>query len=166
MDWRYLIVAAVFALGACGGGNEAREQEIEREAARHGVDADVELNERGEVETVEIKGLGGTSVGSNLDLPADFPADVPVPADWSIMATTPAPGGYMVQALSGDDAQSIVDVMRASLSANGWAETSADTPTPQMRRIGFNKDDRMTNVIVTENGETHAVQIITIKTPG
>lgn len=166
MDLRYLGVAAFFMLGACGGGNDAREAQMEREAARHGVDADVELNDKGEVEKVEIKGLGGASVGSNLDLPADFPEDVPVPSGWSIMATTPAPGGYMVQALSGDGAQGIMDAMRASLTDQGWTETSADSPTPQMQRLGFTKDDRMTNVVITENGDTHAVQIITMKTPG
>ncbi len=161
-----LAAAAAIALGACGGGNDAREEKIEREAAKHGVNADVELDKNGDVARVEIKGLGGASVGSNLNLPADFPADVPLPADWSIMATSPAPGGHMVQALSGDDAGTIASTMRESLTAEGWVEASADSPVPQMRRLGFEKDGRMTNVAITENGDTRLVQIITMKTPG
>ncbi|WP_425411041.1 hypothetical protein [Hyphococcus sp.] len=159
--------AGAVLLAACGGGEEAREKQMEDMAKRHGVDADVELDDKGEVKSVKINnGLGGAVVGQNIDLPDGFPADVPVSDEWSIMATTPTPGGYMIQAMSGDSADAIIEDVRKALNAEGWTEETVDNPVPQMHRIGFTKDDRMTTLNLIANGEQMSVQLLTMKKPG
>ena len=70
-------------LAACGGGSdnaESRERAIEKEAAKHGIDADVEVDEKGDVKKVEIN-RGGSVVGQNVSLPDGFPEDVHVPSN-------------------------------------------------------------------------------------
>lgn len=159
-------IAALF-LASCGGSdsNEAREKQMEDTAARYGVDVDVTLDEDGETEQIVIN-QGGAQVGQGLDLPSGFPDDIDLPESWNVMAASaPMPNGYSIQALSDSPASEIMDELRSRLTAEGWIETAADTPTPQMSRISFEKDDRMANFNILENGETRAVQLLTMPTP-
>ena len=161
------IALASGLLAACGGSdsNSTREQAMADSAAAHGIDADVTLNDDGETEKVVIN-AGGGQVGKNLDLPAGFPEDISLPAGWDIMSSSsPLPGSFNLQALSPDSAADILDTLRTRLTADGWTETASDSPTPAMSRINFEKDDRMANFNIIENGETRAVQILTMPKP-
>lgn len=163
------VAACALMLGACGGGSEdAREKQIEDAAKRHGVDADVELDDKGEVASVKINNGMGATVGQNLDLPDNFPSDVPVDDDWSIMAISPAPGvdGFMVNAMTDDGVDETLEKLRNALGAQGWTEETADQPTPQMSRVNFVKDGRMTNVNLIDGGPQLTVQLVTMKKPG
>lgn len=164
------VIGAAMLLAACGGGSdEAREKKMEAEAAKHGIDADVELDDKGEVASVRINnGLGGT-VGSNLDLPDGFPSDVPMDGAWSIISTSAVPGqqgGFMVQAMSDESIADLAEQAKQDMTAAGWSQTNADNPTPQMSRLGFEKDGRMTNYILMDAGEKTSVQVVTMKKPG
>ena len=161
------LLAGGVLLAACGGGdNEAREKKIEAEAAKHGVNADVELDEKGEVKSVAINnGLGG-AVGNNLDLPAGFPADVPVADDWSVMASSAVPqDGFMLQATTGDNVDDTLAAIRASMTAAGWTEENADQPNAMMSRVGFGKGDRMTTFSLMSTGGPLTVQLVTMTRP-
>lgn len=161
------ISIAALILASCGGNdsNEAREKKMEDTAARYGVDVDVSLDEDGETEQVVIN-QGGGQVGQGLNLPPGFPNDITLPETWNIMAASaPMPNGYSIQALSDRSAAEIMDELRSRLTAEGWVETVADSPTSQMSRISFEKDDRMANFNILENGETRAVQLLTMPTP-
>lgn len=161
-----MCVAAIL-LASCGGSdsNEAREKQIEDTAAKYGVDVDVTLDEDGETDQIVIN-QGGAQVGQGLDLPSGFPDDISLPTAWNVMAaSSPMPNGYSIQALSDSSASEIMGELRSRLTAEGWVETAADTPTPQMSRISFEKDDRMANFNILENGETRAVQLLTMPTP-
>lgn len=162
--------AASLMLAACGGGSdEAREKKMEQEAAKHGIDADVELDDKGDVKSVRINnGLGGT-VGQNLDLPDGFPSDVPVDGDWSVISTSSVPGqenGFMIQAMTEASIADLAEGVRAEMIGAGWTEANADQPTPQMSRLGFEKDERMTNFILMDAGGKTSVQVVTMKKPG
>ncbi len=162
-----LTLCAALLLAACGGDNaETREAKMEKEAKKHGIDADVSLDDDGNVETVEIKTGSGT-VGRNLNLPDGFPSDVVLADSWQIMSVAPAAGGYMVQALSSDSVDAVVSEIRSSFTDNGWTEVAFEQTAPNMSRIGFEKDDRMTNAnIINSGGPQLAVQILTMKKPG
>lgn len=154
---------------ACGGGEEAREKKMEAEAAKHGIDADVELDDKGEVASVTINNGLGATVGSNLDLPDGFPSDVPVNGGWSIISTSATPGqqdGFMVQAMTENSIAEIAETVQRDMTAAGWSETAADNPTPQMSRLGFEKDGRMTNYVLMDAGEKTSIQVVTMKKPG
>ncbi len=164
------VLSAAMLLAACGGGSEeAREKKIEAEAAKHGVEADVELDDKGDVASVRINNGLGATVGSNLNLPDGFPSDVPMDGGWSIISTSAVPGqqdGFMVQAMSEESIADLAEQAKRDMTAAGWSETSADNPTPQMSRLGFEKDGRMTNYILMDAGEKTSVQVVTMKKPG
>ena len=159
--------AAVFAITACGGSSDTdkRETEIENYAAAHGVDADVDVDASGEVSNVTIR-QGGGLVGNNLDLPADFPADVKLPSDWAIQSVSPVPSGYMLTGMVDDTVEGVSSAAREALTSEGWTEVAADQPSPIMSRINFEKDTRMTNLnIMDTGGEKLSVQLMTMEKP-
>ncbi len=164
------LAASATALAACGGGDnskEAQEKRIEETAKKYGVNADVTLDKDSEVDKVVINnGLG--QYGQGLDLPSGFPQDVALPAGANIMAATNVPGqknAFSIQALSNDDADTIINSVTSQMETSGWTKSASDQPTPQMRRIGFEKDDRMANFVITANGETNMVQLVTMTKP-
>ncbi len=164
------VASAMALLAACGGGGEeAQEKKIEDTAKRHGIDADVELDDKGEVKSVTINNGMGSTVGNNLDLPDGFPSDVPMVDGWSIMSTSQVPGqqgGFMIQAMTSDDANTTIAKVRKAMTAEGWSEENAGGAGGQLRSISFSKGDRMTNVNLIPNGAQLAVQMITMKKPG
>lgn len=161
-------VASAVLLVACGGGDDGaktKEKNIEDAAKAHGIDLDATVDAKGDTEQLEIK-QGAGRIGKNLNLPADFPEDVFISPDWNVMGTTPVPsGGYSIQSLSGDEADVIVKLVREKMIAEGWNEISADSPMPQMSRIGFEKDDRMASFNIMENGAMRMVQMVTMTKP-
>lgn len=154
-------------VAGCGGGDtkESREKAIEDAAARHGFDADVTVGDDGEPEKIVIN-QGGGQVGQNLDLPSGFPDDIKLPDDLSIMAaSSPLPNGHSIQALSPRGVEETLANVRTKMSGEGWVEVATDSLTPQMSRINFEKDDRMANFNIIANGETSAVQLLTMPKP-
>ncbi|MEM8935410.1 MAG: hypothetical protein AAGC77_03290 [Pseudomonadota bacterium] len=163
-----MMLATGALLVACGGGDDsadALEKQMEQQAARAGIDADVKVDNDGDVESIEIN-RGGSTVGQNIGLPADFPIDIELPSDWNIIAVTPVPGldGHSLQALSSDDGETIISEVRQSMTENGWTEIPGDASP--LARAGFEKDGRIANFAVTPNGATNAVQFTTMKKPG
>lgn len=167
-----MLAASLLAAG-CGGSNqnasdEAREKQMEAEAAKHGVDADVDIDSRTGEMSVKIDNGAGATVGSNLKLPADFPGDVPIDPAWSIIAVSQAPGGgHMAQALAENETiDGLADKLRARLAAEGWTPGESAVATPQMTQLTFNKDDRLAGYTIIANGAGKvSVQVIAMKKP-
>jgi hypothetical protein len=158
--------AAMLFLVACGGSEqEQREEQIEAMARKHGIDADVAVDEAGEVTAVAINNANGTQIGKNLKLPDGFPADVPVPEEWTIMAVSPMQGGYMLNSTSSRPVEDSLAEIRQSLTAEGWAETGFAQPAPMMTQISFAKDDRITNLNLMDTGASRNVQLVTMPRP-
>lgn len=160
-------VLAAVLLTACGGGDDsaAREAQMEEMAQKYGVNADVSLDDSGEVTSVTINNANGAQLGKNLELPADFPADVPVAPDWAIMAISPAPGGFMVQAVTDAAVEDALALARTQLTSHGWTETGAAQTSPVMQQVGFSKGDRITNINLMDTGEMRTVQLVTMQPP-
>ena len=163
--------AAFAVLAACGpsdSSNEATERAMENAAARHGVDADVELDSSGDVKSVVINNGVGGKVGANLELPADFPDDIFVPETWNILMTSPVPGqsqGFSMQALSSGSQQEIAAEIRENMTSNAWSETGTNAPVPHMLGIQFEKDARLASFNIVENGDTFMIQMSTMEKP-
>ena len=165
LKWAAVAALAVFAASCGGGGDESRERQMENELKKRGIDADVELNNEGGAETVEIT-RGDQRVGNDLALPADFPDDVAVSDDWAVIHTGPAPqGGYMLQATAPKDRDGLLAMLRKEMTGDGWTEAGFAEPAPQMTQIGFEKDGRMANYNLIDNGETFMVQLVTMVKP-
>lgn len=164
----FIALAGITALIAgCGGDTESKEAQMEAQAKRHGVDADVELGKNGDVERIVVTtGLGG-QYGQNIGLPGGFPDDVAVPDQWNITMSTSVPGtdGYSIQALSDAGTDEMLAEIRATMQARGWSEVAMATLTPQLTKIDFEKDGRMANFNITDAGESTAVQVLTMTKP-
>jgi hypothetical protein len=169
MHNRIRAIAALVAIGALagcgeqGGSAETRERELERYAAEFVVNADVEVDESGEVRSVAVNSLTGGQVGSNLALPPGFPDDVLLHPSESVMSIAPAPGGgYLVQALSNTPTDELAGWHRSEMEKRGWAEQGgggAGVP------LSFMKDDRIASVNFIPNGDGVALQIMTMTAP-
>ncbi len=147
----------------CGGGQseEAREQAMEDAAAEQGIDADVELDDDGNVESLAIdQGMGAMQgqVGINLELPEGFPEDVPLYPGLSIHAANAMPQGHMVQASTEDDRQEVIDFFKERLTAEGWTEAESNE-AGQMLQMRFTKGQRVTGITIMPGNPGHIVQI-------
>ncbi|XOV81468.1 MAG: hypothetical protein ACFHXK_11335 [bacterium] len=155
----------VTLLAACGGDEQAsREAAMEAQASRLGIDADVTLDDSGDVARVQVNSQFG-AVGQNLKLPDDFPEDIPIAPNWNIMSVAQVPpSGHMVQAMVADKVDPLVTSLRADFSAQGWQEGSFSQPVPAMTTLGFEKGRRMVNVNITDSGAAElSVQVLTMQ---
>ena len=163
----WVLLSAALLLVSCGGGdNDSREAQMEAMAKKHGIDADVSLDEDGEVASVVIEqGYGGARVGTNLELPDGFPDDVPVSSDWTIMAVSPTPGGYMINGSTERTVDEALAAVRQQLTAEGWTETGFSNSNSVMTQVGFSKDERITNINLMDTGANRSVQLVTMQKP-
>ena len=159
---------ATLMLAACGGSNDPASQEkaAENLAASYGVDADVTVDESGEVSNVVINSPGGGQVGNNLDLPDGFPGDVSIPEGWALTGTTRVPpDGFSIQMMTEESVADAGEAIRTAMSGEGWTETASGSASPQFSQIGFEKDGRMTNFTIIDNAGKATVQLITMTRP-
>tara|TARA_R110001592_G_scaffold363393_1_gene687304 strand:+ start:156649 stop:157155 length:507 start_codon:yes stop_codon:yes gene_type:complete len=156
------ILAAMLLAGCGSDDNDSREQQIEAMARKHGVNADVSLDARGEVQSVTINSANGAQIGKNLQLPEDFPSDVPMAPDWAVMSISPAPGGFMVHAMTDVSAAEALAATREQLTSEGWVETGFAQTNTAMAQIRFAKGDRITNVNLMDTGAQRTVQLLTM----
>jgi hypothetical protein len=153
-------------LVACGGNDDdSRERQIEQAAKEHGLDADVTMGADGEVSNVVINNANGAQIGKDLKLPSGFPEDVVLPDTWTIMASSPTPGGFMLNGTTETTVDEAVAEARQLLTDEGWAEIGFAQPNAMMTQVGFEKDDRMTNLNFMDTGATKNVQLVTMKKP-
>lgn len=164
----YIGSAAILALGylaGCSqpGSSDSRERELENYAAQHGIDADVTLDESGEVRSVTVNSAGGGTAGSNLELPADFPEDVVLHPSESVYSINPIPGGgHAISALSDNSIEDLSAWHRNEMLERGWTEQ----PGGAGSSLSFMKSGRLASINFIPNGDGVAVQIMTMPMPG
>lgn len=162
--------AAIVILGAlagCGqpGSSDAREAELERYAAQHGVEVDVTVDDSDEVRSVAVNSPSGGVVGSNLELPPGFPDDVVLHPSESIYGVNEVPGGegHMIAALSETSIEELTAWHRSEMLGRGWTEQPGSGTGG---RLSFLKDGRMSGVNFIPNGDGVSVQVVTMRVPG
>lgn len=164
----YLGSAAILALGslaACGqpDTSETRESELEDYAAQHGIDADITVDDNGDVSSVTMNSAGGGQVGTDLPLPPGFPDDVVLHSSEAVYSVTPSPGGiFMVQAFSDATIEDLSAWHRSEMQQRGWTEQGGSGSGP----LSFRKDGRLANINFIPNGGRVTVQIMTMPMPG
>ena len=170
------LLAAVMAAGllaGCGSADndpEARQQQMQAYADKHGLDVDVDIRGSGADEQVVIKhnapGMNALT-GKNLDIPDDFPKDVPVHPGISVHAVNSMGVGYMLQGTTREDVQTIQAFYKEKMPAEGWTALAAQ-PNPVMTRLGFSKGKRNATVtLMAAQGESPTtIQIGVVTRPG
>jgi len=143
------LTAAGAMLTACGENAKQSQEEdkLEDYARAHGVDADVEVGEDGEVRSVTIN-QGAGQAGSNLALPEDFPDDVPVYESLKLHAVTPVPGGGMsLSGVADSDPEEVARFYSEKMVEHGWTDASPPQAAPSQRTLRFTKGSR--NAMIT-----------------
>lgn len=125
------LLVVVMALPLVGGwcsdwfGEKATETILESAANDANTNVDVDIDGDGEDGSVTVttdEGESTTSFGEGVELPGDFPDDVPVYDDASVMITTTDSSreGYYVTMSSTDDFSTIKDWYKKALEDEGW----------------------------------------------
>ncbi|MDH3214021.1 MAG: hypothetical protein OEM05_16200, partial [Myxococcales bacterium] len=99
-------------------------------------------------EIIEMK------TGERVELPKDFPKDVPVYPSATILTSMTSPEGIMVASRSTADAAEVVAFYKKTLVGEGWTVEGEMNMGPQ-HIISFAKGDRQVTVTAaSDEGET------------
>jgi hypothetical protein len=103
------------------------------------------------------------SIGDDVDIPSEFPGDVPVFPGATPMASMSSPDeGIIVTFKSSEEQQDIFDFYNSSLANDGWDITVGE-PTSNQLSLEAHKDNRKVSVIV--GGRTGDSRVSVIVTP-
>jgi hypothetical protein len=102
------------------------------------------------------------SIGDEIEIPDEFPKDVPIFPGSTPMAFMSAPGeGIIVTFKSGEGQQDIFDFYQSSLADGGW-EILEDTMFTNQLTLEAIKDNRKVSVIVAgRKGDSRVSVIVT-----
>ncbi len=108
-------------------------------------------------ERVQIRTEDGQVVfdsGASVELPRDFPRDIPLPRRAPVRMAMEMPDGFMVTVERAEAMRDAAADFRAAMGREGWTEEhSMDLGVSVM--ILFNKGDRaVQSVFVSEEGKT------------
>ena len=166
-------LAAGVALAGCGRKAEEKlsekltEKLIEKSLAQDGVKADVDLSgETMSFTTTDAEGKQARVKMNNEEMtitgedgqttfratgagkmPADFPADVYVPAGASVVSSLTTPAGINLALQTAAAAKDVAEKYAAEMKSQGWTSQSS-MDMGDMTMLAFAKDNRTANVIV------------------
>lgn len=86
--------------------------------------------------------------GKGAALPANFPEDVPVYPDATILASATSPDGIMVSCQSAADPKDVIAFYKEQVGGGGWTVDAEMNVGPQ-HIMSFAKGDRQLTVTVT-----------------
>ena len=181
--WCGMVAVAAFAmaLSLAGCGEKASEKMIEEALeAETGTDVDVDISGdsitisgtdvEGGTFHIDADGETGTytsaegelrvQAGDDVELPADFPEDVPTYAGMKLISamTDSSQDAIMITATTSDPMDKVTDHFKREAVANGWAETMS-MPAGDMMMLQFSKNDRALSVAVMKQGQDTTIQL-------
>jgi hypothetical protein len=143
---RKLLAVAVFAvlLAACGKAQESASEALAEQALEAQTGAEVDLDTEDGVSTLTMETDEGQlqhSVGENVPLPEDFPKDVVLPDDYTVVSVMKMGPSQSVVLRSRETMATLYDQYKAGQTGNGWKETMS-MQGPEGAALGFEKDKR------------------------
>jgi hypothetical protein len=154
-----MLLAATLAL-ACGSDEESVEPKLETFTIETEEGAfQVEADEEGIRISGEEEGGGAVAgqFGEAVEIPDQFPTDVPLYPDAKVVAAMMTEGQGMLTLRTGDDPDQVADFLRKQFEEEGWSFGSElDLMGQQM--LAFEKGDRIGAVQISrEESETTIV---------
>jgi len=143
---RHLLAVAVFAvlLAACGKAQESASEALAEQALEAQTGAEVDLDTDDGVSTLTMETDEGQlqhSVGENVPLPDDFPKDVVLPDDYTVVSVMKMGPSQSVVLRSRETMATLYDEYKAGQASKGWKETMS-MQGPEGAALGFEKDKR------------------------
>lgn len=109
-------------------------------------------------ETTTVTGGGENAfemkTGKKVELPSDFPDDVPVFPDATLVTSVSAPDGIMLSSESTANPEDVLAFYKKELGSEGWT-TEAEMNMGGQRMISFSKGDRQVTITASsDEGQT------------
>jgi hypothetical protein len=141
-------LALALSLGgaACGGGDDVADKIAE--------EAGVSTNEQGNVAVTDKDG-NEVEVGSDVDLPDDWPDDLPLPDGTKVIsASSNDQTGFVVSAGLDGDVTEVGDEIKGTLEDAGYtidSDTSSNAGGIEVRYLGATGPEYMATVTVSDS---------------
>jgi hypothetical protein len=142
-----LVVACVLMAG-CGkkAGQTMAEKTMEREMAKQGVKADVQVSD--DKMTIQMKdGSSSFSTGRAAKIPDNFPKDIHVYDGATTLAVITMPSGFSLQLETKDDVAKVAETYKKTMAFDGWGSETTYA-SPQQTTLSYKKDKRSVNIMV------------------
>lgn len=138
------VTVAAVLLAACGKAQESASEALAEQALEAQTGAEVELDTEDGVSTVTMKTEEGQlqhSVGENVPLPEDFPKDVVLPDDYTVVSVMKMGPTQSVVLRSRETLSVLYDQYKTGQADQGWKETMS-MQGAEGAALGFEKDRR------------------------
>ena len=143
---RHLLVLSIAAVCVAGCGKSPGERLAEA-AIEASTGQKVEVDEDGgKVSFKTDKGEMKISGGDSATLPATFPKDVYLPADYKVASTMEVPGAMIVSLETGGQVAALAADASKRMQAQGWKQTLAMQNEGDNQMFVFEKEQRNATV--------------------
>jgi ribosomal protein S6E (S10) len=154
---RHLLVLSIAALCVAGCGKSPGERLAEA-AIQASTGEKVDVSEDGGKITLQTdKGEMKISGGDGATLPAGFPQDVYLPADYKVGSAMEMPGAMVVSLETDGQMAAMAADASKRMQAQGWKQTMAMQSDGDNQMFVFEKDQRNATVSFSNDGETVTV---------
>jgi len=148
----FVLAAALLALAACGKSPGERAAEAAIEQATGGkADVDAKTGK------VEIKGDDGSKMtisgGADAKLPATFPKDMYLPADYKVLSVMEMPNAMVVQLDAKGELAALADAAGKKMASEGWKQSLSMQQSSEQRVTMYEKDKRSATVSLNDDEE-------------
>jgi hypothetical protein len=158
------LAVLVCAVGCKKAAEEAMEAAIESQIAKEGGSANVEIGDDDTSFKFEDKKSGAKmAFGKNVEMPKDFPQDIPVYKSMKLaMAhSQPEDKTFMVQGITSDAVATVAAFYADELKKQEWAEDSNVEQGDKMRVLVYKKERRTLNLVLVTTDEGTNIMITT-----
>ncbi len=158
------LAVVVCAVGCKKAAEEAMEAAIESQIAKEGGSANVEIGDGDASFKFEDKKSGAKmAFGKNVEMPKDFPQDIPVYKSMTLAVahSQPEDKTFMVQGVTSDAVAKVAAFYAAETAKQGWTEESNMEQGDEMRAVVYKKEQRSLNLVLATTDEGTSIMITT-----
>ncbi|MFZ5766108.1 MAG: hypothetical protein ACOY4H_11010 [Thermodesulfobacteriota bacterium] len=151
------VALCCFLLFFTGCGNQAEEKAVEKQIEKEtGGKADVDIQDKGMKITGETEGEKySVTTGQATEIPANFPADVPLYQPGTPVSAVEVNGGHSVTLATADPVDRVAASYKEQMPARGWKEEASMNMGDQTMLI-YTKEGKNAHIAVTPtDGKTH-----------
>lgn len=140
-----LTIASALFLSACSNPLEGAIEDAVGNAVEGGVEQAIENESGGDVDI---------NIGGDVDLPADFPSDIPVLDSGEMISSLKVDTGWIVNWINVD--AGAIETFIGEFGGGGWSEISA-SDMGDFKAYAYENDTYQASVGVVTDGETLSV---------
>ena len=158
------LAVLVCAIGCKKAADEAMEAAIESQIAKDGGSAKVEIGEDDMSFKFEDKKSGAKmAFGKNVEMPQDFPQDVPVYKSMTLLMahSQNEDNTFMLKGTTPDAVATVAAFYATETQKQGWSEETNMDQGDKLRVVAYKKEGRSLNVMLATTDEGTNITINT-----